>query len=153
MPDDVGLEVAVPGLRRDLEGSLVAREGAGRVLVDVVQQDTPVVLGPAALLLVAALNRRAVAGLGDGAVVGAGVALEQQAAVGQSRREQVRGRRSGIERRDRLLGLLMTLDLEEPAVDGDLRAQLGLGVRAQDGERGVPLPEQLQASGHVGVIS
>lgn len=57
-----------------------------------------------------------------------------------------------IERRDRLLGLLMTLDPEEPAVDGDLRAQLGLAVRAQGGERGVPLPEQLQAAGHVGVI-
>uniref|UniRef100_A0AAU2ABN8 Uncharacterized protein n=1 Tax=Streptomyces sp. NBC_00093 TaxID=2975649 RepID=A0AAU2ABN8_9ACTN len=50
------------------------------------------VLGPGALLLVAALDCRAVARLGHGSVVGAGAALEQQAAVGQSRREQVRGR-------------------------------------------------------------
>ncbi|MFI6083045.1 hypothetical protein ACIBBB_19045 [Streptomyces sp. NPDC051217] len=71
---------------------LVARESAGRVLVDVVPQDRPVIFGPTALPLVAALNRRAVAGLGHRAVVGAGVALEQQAAVGQSSREQVRGR-------------------------------------------------------------
>lgn len=43
--DGVGLGVAVAVLGRDAESCLIEREGVGRVLVDVVQQDGPVVLG------------------------------------------------------------------------------------------------------------
>lgn len=75
--DDVDLEGPVAGLRRDLGRRLEPGESAGRIFVDVVQQDCPVVLDPGTQYLFAVLGRRAVRGLSRGAVVCPGVAPEQ----------------------------------------------------------------------------